>query len=164
MCIRDTFAVSYNERAIFPCAQQQVLRAKPAYAWMVPRKWHQRKAGIELCHFLLALRILLRGNAILANVPQTTNTSKLTQHLSLPRFPKHYHIQYHVTKKNQGNLEWKWRLLGDSRPRAQVCSSPKAGCYLKVAFKAVKTKGHERSIRARPNFHGPLVVPLVCIC
>jgi len=105
MCIGDTFAISYNERAIFPWAQQQLLRAKPAYAWKVPRKWHQRKAGMELCHFLLALYRLLRGKAILASVPQTANTSKLTQHhrsTSSNKFLKYYEFHDHVTKRTEG--------------------------------------------------------------
>ena len=145
MCIRDTFAVSYNESAIFPWTQQQLLRAKPAYAWLVPRKWHQRKAGMELCHFLLALRILLRGNAILANVLQTANTSKITQHLRLPRL-------------SFSNTTWqkrseKWRLLGNSRPQGPKCLDfhtnaitnaviSETRCLpVKVAFKVVKAKG-----------------------
>lgn len=121
MCIGDTFAVSYNKRAVFPWAQQQLLRAKPAYAWMVPRKWHQRKAGMELCHFLLALFILLRGKAILASVPQTANTSKLTQHHPLPRTNSSSIISSTTTwpkePREWGIWGWKWRPLGDFHPQ-----------------------------------------------
>ena len=159
MCIRDTFAVSYNESAIFPWTQQQLLRAKPAYAWLVPRKWHQRKAGMELCHFLLALRILLRGNAILANVLQTANTSKITQHLRLPRLS--------FSNTTWQKKEWKMKTSGKfSSPGPKVFRFPYKRNYKRCNFgDAVLTRqgglqGREskRSLRSQTNFHGPLVV------
>ena len=159
MCIRDTFAVSYNESAIFPWTQQQLLRAKPAYACLVPRKWHQRKAGMELCHFLLALRILLRGNAILANVLQTANTSKITQHLPLPRLS----FRIPRDKKTRAIWEWKMKTSGKfSSPGPKVFRFPYKRCNFGDALltrqSGLQSRENKRSLRSQTNFHGPLVV------
>jgi len=166
MCIRDTFAVSYNERAIFLWAQQQLLRSKPAYARMVPRKWHQSKAGMELFHFLLALLILLWGKAILASTTINNNASKLKQHHPLPRTTM---LPCPRDQTNRGIWWWKWRSLGKlaNYPCEQLVS-PTPNSYMlsktnvlisdtccvsvKVAFKAVKIKGLYG--------HGHVVVPL----
>ena len=182
MCIRDTFAISYNERTIIPWAQQQLLCAKPAYAWTVPRKWHQRKAGMERCHFLLALLLLLRGKAILASIPQTTNTSKLTQHHPLPRKFRVLSFHDHVTKRSRDGGIWggKWRLLGElsfpgpipsgTRKRPKLCYSEARAQYLPsdffkhcnfrhvlpILWGGLQSRENKRSLQSPPNFHGPI--------